>query len=385
MNLADRLVKELVVTTMSLLRTPLYEVHRREGGKIVEFGGWEMPVEYAGIKQEHLEVRRNLGIFDLSHMGEVEVTGAKATEFVDYLVTNDVMRMVEGQCMYTCMCRPTGAIIDDLLVYRFKNQADGTPYYWLVVNASNCPKDVAWILEQAQGQEGVAVKDLSMATALIAVQGPRSQQFMQSFTDADLETLSYYHLTRGQVCGVKAVISRTGYTGEDGFEAYVDWADAEKVWAALRESDEIKPIGLGARDTLRLEAGFSLYGHEITEDANPIDASLGWVVKLNGGDFIGKEFLAERKAAGAKRAIVGLVVQSRGIPRQGYVVESDEGPVGVVTSGTFSPSLGRGIALASVDVSHRSVGTELYVIVRGKREQALVVRPPFVRGSVRRG
>ena len=369
----------------NLLRTPLNEVHRREGGKMVEFGGWDMPIEYSGtkLKQEHLAVRSSIGLFDLSHMGEVEITGKDATNFIDSLVTNDALRIEQGQCQYTCMCRPTGAIIDDLLIYRFPDNEDGTPYYWLVINASNHDKDVAWILEHVKGD--VKVRDLSMETALIAVQGPKAQEFLQPFVDCDLDLLSYYHVTRGTACGISAVISRTGYTGEDGFEIYVAWDKAEEVWNELRKSGEILPIGLGARDTLRLEAGYSLYGHEINEDTDPINSSLGWVTKFGVPDFNGKEALAAIKQEGIKKAIVGLVVQSRAIPRQGCVVESAEGPVGVVTSGTFSPSLSRGIALASVDAAHRSPGTELFVVVRGKKEPAVVQRPPFVRGSVRSG
>ncbi|MDO5295651.1 MAG: glycine cleavage system aminomethyltransferase GcvT [bacterium] len=366
-----------------LLRTPLYEVHKREGGKIVEFAGWEMPVEYAGIKQEHIAVRQKIGLFDLSHMGEIEVIGPDAIGFVNGLVTNDVMRIRESQCMYTCMCRENGGIIDDLIVYRFPDREDGQQYLWMVVNASNCAKDFAWI--KAHETEQARVSDLSMQTALLAVQGPDSQKFLQPLTDADLEVLSYYHLTRGQVAGIPAVISRTGYTGEDGFELYVAWQEAEKLWQALREAEGgIEPIGLGARDTLRLEAGYSLYGHEITEETSPVNSTLNWVVSLNTADFIGKAALQAEKEQGIREAIVGLVMQSRAIPRQGYEVEDNEGNVvGHITSGTFSPSLSRGVALARIAKSHSSVGTELKVVVRSRREPALVQKPPFVRGSVR--
>ena len=369
--------------SQDLLRTPLFEVHKREGGKIVEFAGWEMPVEYAGIKQEHLAVRQRIGLFDLSHMGEIEVVGPDAVGFVNGLVTNDVMRIQENQCMYTCMCRESGGIIDDLIVYRFPDLENGEQYLWMVVNASNCAKDFAWIKEHETEQ--ARVSDLSMKTALLAVQGPKSQEFLQPQTDADLEVLSYYHLTRGKVAGLPAVISRTGYTGEDGFELYVDWQDGEKLWQALRSAEGgIEPIGLGARDTLRLEAGYSLYGHEITEETSPVNSTLNWVVSLNTADFIGKEALQAEKSRGIREAIVGLVIQSRAIPRQGYEVEDAEGHVvGRITSGTFSPSLGRGVALARVAKGSSSVGTELKVVVRNRREPALVQKPPFVRGSVR--
>ena len=369
--------------TVELLRTPLYEVHQREGGKIVEFAGWEMPVEYAGIKQEHLAVRQNIGLFDLSHMGEIEIVGRGAVDFVDGLVTNNAKRIVPGQCMYTCMCRENGGIIDDLIIYRFPDLENGDEYIWLVVNASNCAKDFAWIKEHEGAQ--AKVTDLSAKTALLAVQGPKAQEFLQPLTDSDLEVLSYYHLTRGTVAGIPAVISRTGYTGEDGFELYVDWNEAEKLWEALRHAEGgIEPIGLGARDTLRLEAGYSLYGHEITEETSPVNSTLNWVVSLNSADFIGKAALKAQKDEGIKEAIVGLVMQSRAIPRQGYEIEDAEGNVvGHITSGTFSPSLSRGVALARVAKSHSSVGTELKVVVRGRREPALVQKPPFVRGSVR--
>ena len=368
-----------------LLRTPLYEVHQREGGKIVEFAGWEMPVEYSGIKQEHLAVRSALGLFDLSHMGEVEVIGKNALGFIDGLVTNDVSRVEEGQCMYTCMCRPQGGIIDDLIVYRFPDLEDGRQYCWLVVNASNCAKDYAWIKEHETAE--VELADLSMKTALLAVQGPKAQEFLQPLCDANLEELRYYHLTRGTVANIPAVISRTGYTGEDGFELYVDWNKGVELWEALRKAEgNILPIGLGARDTLRLEAGYSLYGHEITEETSPINSSLGWVTSLTTGDFIGKEALAEQKAQGIQEAIVGLVMQGRAIPRQGYEIEDGEGNVvGKITSGTFSPSLGKGVAMARVKKAYRAAGTELKVVVRNRREAAVVQKPPFVKGSVRNG
>lgn len=365
-----------------LLRTPLYEVHVREGAKIVEFAGWEMPIEYSGIKNEHLTVRAEAGVFDLSHMGEIDIYGPDALEFVNSLVTNEVSNLTEGQCLYSCMCRENGGIIDDLLVYRFPNNSEGHHHFWLIVNASNCDKDYAWVEEHKKGE--VTVKNISAETALVAVQGPKSQEILQKFTAADLDSLRYYHVLCGDFKGKPAVISRTGYTGEDGFEIYIPNEQAAEVWEALREAGCL-PIGLGARDTLRLEAGYSLYGHEITEDTNPINTSLGWVVKLEGGDFIGKEALRKAKAAGAETAIVGLALQGRAIPRNGYTVHDPEGnKVGVVTSGTFSPSLGRGVCLALVKAEFRKTGAELAVAVRNRQEKALVQRLPFVKGSVRR-
>ncbi|MBQ7503108.1 glycine cleavage system aminomethyltransferase GcvT [bacterium] len=366
-----------------LLRTPLYEVHVQEGAKIVEFAGWEMPIEYSGIKNEHLTVRSEAGIFDLSHMGEIDVYGPDALEFVNYLVTNEVSNLAEGQCLYSCMCRENGGIIDDLLVYRFPDKGPGDYHFWLIVNASNCDKDYAWVEEHKKG--AVTVKNISAETALVAIQGPKSQEILQKFTKADLESLRYYHVLCGDFKGKPAVISRTGYTGEDGFEIYIANEQAAEVWKALREEGGCLPIGLGARDTLRLEAVYSLYGHEITDDTNPINTSLGWVVKLDGGDFIGRDALKKVKEAGAETAIVGLALQGRAIPRSGYAVNDPEGNnVGTVTSGTFSPSLGRGVCLALVKASCRKPGTELTIAVRSRQEKALVQRPPFVKGSVRR-
>ena len=376
---------------LKLIRTPLYEAHLQDGAKVIDFGGWAMPVNYPnGIKAEHLTVRNTVGIFDLSHMGEVEIKGKQATEFIDGLVTNDVRRIEQEQCLYTCMCRENGHIIDDLIVYRFLDQNDGTPYYWLVVNATNHDKDVKWIMEAGEafrrehGQEGLDIEDLSMATALVAIQGPKAQETLQKFTQTDLESIGYYHLRRGDFQGLEAVISRTGYTGEDGFEIYIPWDKAELVWKPLREVG-CEPIGLGARDTLRLEAGYSLYGHEINEETNPINTSLGWVVRLKDRQFNGHDALQAQKDSGAETAIVGLVMQGKVIPRQGYEVTDTAGStVGHVTSGTFSPSLGRGIALALVDVAHKAPGTELMVKVRTRLEPALVKRPPFVETHVRR-
>ncbi|MGI5843592.1 MAG: glycine cleavage system aminomethyltransferase GcvT [Candidatus Xenobium sp.] len=369
--------------TAGLLRTPLYEVHRREGARIVEFAGWEMPVEYTGIRQEHQATRTGTGLFDLSHMGEIEVTGPGATAYLNYMVTNDVERLEPGQCLYTCMCGADGGILDDLLVYRFPDMQGGERRFWLVVNASNRLKVVEWMENHLSGD--AQLNDLSLDTALLAVQGPEAQEFLQPGTEANLEELGYYHLLETKVAGIPAVLSRTGYTGEDGFELYVAWERVEELWNSLRQVGGIVPVGLGARDTLRLEAGYSLYGHEISELTTPLDAGLGWVVRWSKPDFLGKAALSRQKEKGARTTIVGLEMLGRGIPRQGYPVEGPEGPVGVVTSGTFSPSLSKGIALARVDIGCRAEGTELSVIVRGRSEPARVVRPPFVRGSVRRG
>ncbi|MBQ7530052.1 glycine cleavage system aminomethyltransferase GcvT [bacterium] len=358
-----------------LLRTPLYDLHCAEGGKIVDFAGWEMPVEYSGIKNEHLTVRSRAGIFDLSHMGEFLITGSGSQKFIDNLVTNDLYRIEDGQCLYTCMCRESGAIIDDLIVYRFSEDR-----YWLVVNAANRDKDFAWVREHKP--EDVTLEDVSLQTALIAIQGPKAQELLQPFTDLNLQNLRYYHLAEANFKDLKAVISRTGYTGEDGFEIYVAWDEAGKVWQALRSEADCLPIGLGARDTLRLEAGYSLYGHEITEETTPINTSLGWVVRFTERDFIGKEVLKAQKEAGIETAIVGLVMEGRTIPRSGYTVSADGEVIGKVTSGTFSPSLNKGVCLALVKAKYKAPGTHLQINVRSRQEGAVVERPPFIKGSI---
>ncbi|MEW6280602.1 MAG: glycine cleavage system aminomethyltransferase GcvT [Candidatus Eremiobacterota bacterium] len=364
--------------TTTGMRTPLYEMHRAEGAKIVDFAGWDMPVEYTGIKHEHTTVRQDAGLFDLSHMGEIEVTGPGAFDWVQSLVTNDLDRCAVGQAQYTTMCNEAGRVLDDMIVYRLEHKL------YLVVNASNRPKIVAWMQSRLPAA-GVDVQDLSRQTALIAVQGPNAQAKVQPLFSRNLEEIRYYHfvLDESNRLGVPILLSRTGYTGEDGFELYLPWGDAEKAWKAFREAG-VAPIGLGARDTLRLESGYALYGHEIDEATSPLDAGLGWVVKLDKPDFVGKEALVKEKEAGLKRTLVGLVMEGRAIPREGYRVMEPGREVGRITSGTYSPTLSKGIALASVECSCRSEGTLLEVDVRGRGEGARVTRPPFVRGSLRR-
>lgn len=356
-----------------MLQTPLAEVHRQEGGKMVDFAGWEMPIEYTGIKAEHLAVRADCGLFDLSHMGEIEVKGPGAFDYLQGLITNDLEKCGDFQCQYSTMCNVEGKVLDDLIAYRFDRE-----HFILVVNASNREKIFHYML--AEIKEGVQLQDLSLDTALIAIQGPNAQKKLQPHVGVDLEEIKYYHFARE---GDTRLISRTGYTGDDGFEIYLPNAEAEAFWKALR-GEGVPPIGLGARDTLRLESGYSLYGHEIDEDTTPLEAGLGWVTKLDKPAFVGKEALKVLKAAGVPRTVVGLLMEGRAIPREGYRVFRDGKDVGRVTSGTYSPSLSKGIALASVESTCRPEGTLLQVDVRGKGENAKVVRPPFVAGSVRR-
>lgn len=363
----------------TLKRTALYARHRDLKGKIIEFGGWEMPVDYAGILAEHRAVRTAAGIFDLSHMGEIDVTGPNALPFINNIITNDAAALVEGQICYTAACKEDGGILDDLLVYRL-------PEKWmLVVNASNTDKMVRWCHAHAGG--GVTVRDVTQETALIAVQGPKAEPIVQAVTRDPLAQVGYYHVITTQVAGIPAIVSRTGYTGEDGFEVYVSSASAQGVWDVLMEAGErwgLAPAGLGARDTLRLECAYCLYGHEIDEDHHPLEAGLGWVVKLGKEDFIGKSALAAAKAAGLSRKLVGIQLAERGVPRQGYAVTRGGAPGGVVTSGAIAPTLNTPIALAYVPVDWAAQGTPLEVVIRDRSVPAAVVPLPFYKGSAKR-
>lgn len=365
---------------VALKRTPLYHVHVEAGARMVPFGGWEMPVQYAGIIVEHKNVREACGLFDLSHMGEIEITGERALEFVQKVTTNDAASLAPGQVQYSIMCRPDGGIIDDILVYR------DTDRFILVVNAANTTKDYEWLKSQAF--DGVRVENKSDDTALIAIQGPRSEEVLAPLTDVDLGHLRYYRFTRGSVAGAQALISRTGYTGEDGFEIYVSPEDSETVWREIMQEGErfgIMPVGLGARDSLRLEMAYSLYGHEINESTTPVEAGLMWVVKPAKGDFIGRQAILDVKAKGPARKIIGFELAGRNVPRQGFPIEKDGQVIGEVTSGTFSPILERSIGLAYVDVAHASVGNSVDVVIRDKRIAATLVSTPFVQPRVKKG
>lgn len=363
-----------------LKRTPLYHVHVEAGARMVPFGGWEMPVQYAGIITEHKNVREACGLFDLSHMGEIEVTGERALEFVQKVTTNNAASLAPGQVQYSIMCRPDGGIVDDILVYR------DTDRFILVVNASNTTKDYEWLRSQAAG--GVKLENKSDDTALIAIQGPRSEEVLAPLTDVDLGQLGYYRFTRGSVSGAQALISRTGYTGEDGFEIYVSPEDSETVWREIMQEGErfgIMPVGLGARDSLRLEMAYSLYGHEINESTTPVEAGLMWVVKPAKGDFIGRQAILEAKAKGPDRKIIGFELTGRNVPRQGFLIEKDGQVIGEVTSGTFSPTLEKSIGLAYIDVAQASVGNSVDVVIRDKRIPATLVSTPFVQPRVKKG
>ncbi len=359
-------------------RTPLHAFHVAHGGRMVDFAGWDMPVQYRSILEEHKAVRSAAGLFDVSHMGEVDVSGPDALAWLDRLVTNDVASLYPGRVLYTAMCRPDGGTVDDLLVY-----CRGEGDYFLCINAGNIAKDLAWMHEQAAGFD-VVIADRSADYALLALQGPKAAAILQTLTGAKLGTLRYYHFLEGTVAGVQCLISRTGYTGEDGFELYHAAADAPALAEAVLaagESHGLQLAGLGARDSLRLEAGFPLYGHELEADISPIAAGLGWVVKFQkAGGFIGAEALATEKASPERRRVVFFRTGDRRIVRPGteVVTTADGAVVGRVLSGTLSPGLGEAIGSALVPASAVAAGAEFAVEIRGTRFNLSLVKPPFV-------
>lgn len=358
-----------------LQRTPLYEQHVALGARLVEFSGWEMPVQYSGILQEHHAVRTHAGLFDVSHMGEFKVEGTGALAFLQYLVPNDVTRLAVHQCLYTQLCLPTGGVIDDLLICRL-DEID----YMLVVNAGNIDDDFAWVQEQAQHFQNITIINQSATTALLALQGPAAQTILQPLTPIDLAAIRYYHSMPGQVNDINCLISRTGYTGEDGFELYCAPVDVVRLWQTLLTVGAphgLLPAGLGARDTLRLEAGMCLYGHELDRQTNPLEARLGWSVKLNKDDFIGRAALLETKRQGPQRMLVGIEMLERGIPRSGYPLYHDGQQIGTLTSGAPGPTVRKNIGMGYVLAAYASPGTPVQVDIRGKQLAAQVVALPF--------
>lgn len=359
-----------------LKRTPLNAAHRSLAAKMVDFGGWDMPVQYpAGIIEEHLAVRTRAGLFDVSHMGEFRVKGKQALAYLDHLTPNAVAKLVDGQVQYTAMLYPNGTFVDDLLIYR-----EGPEEFLLVVNASNIDKDFAWATEQAAGFD-VALTDESDATGQIAIQGPRAEAILQTLTDRVLGDVQYYHFTHGKVAGRDVLLSRTGYTGEDGFEVYCPAADTEHLWNAMLaagQGEGLLPAGLGCRNTLRLEARLALYGHEINDGIHALEAGLGWIVKLDKGDFIGAEALRKVKAEGLTRRLVGFrTFEKRDIGRDGMPVLVDGKPAGFVTSGAPSPTCGVNLGLAYVPVDQAAVGTRLEIEIRGRACPAEIIPTPF--------
>ncbi len=357
--------------TQQLIKTPFYNFHVAAGAKMVPFAGFNMPVQYKGITAEHLAVRNNIGLFDLSHMGEFEVSGPDALAFLQKTTTNNVAALGIGEIQYSCMPLPTGGIVDDLLVYRLPES------YFLVVNASNIKKDFDWLESQLSGD--VTLENRSDEFGLLAIQGPNAQKLMSQLTDYDLDNMSYYTCATANVAGVELLFSRTGYTGEDGFEMYIPPQHAETLFKAVTEKGlpmGLELIGLGARDSLRLEMKMALYGNDIDETTSPIEAGLGWIVSFE-KDFIGKDVILRHKEEKPKRRLICLELEGRAFPRHGYDIFDGNALVGNVTSGTFSPSLQKPVALGYLPREKAKIGATVDVDIRGKRFPATVVKPPF--------
>ena len=364
-----------------LRRTPLYEAHVALGARMIEFGGWEMPVQYTSLIAEHRTVRSSAGIFDLSHMGEFYFRGEDAEANLQRLLTNDLRRLAPGQAQYSLICNEQGGIVDDVIVYRL---ADGR--FLVVVNAANIDKDRAWIEARLEGD--ARLDDRSAHTALIAVQGPKSEEILNPLTAADLAGLAGFHALETDVGGVPALVSRTGYTGEDGFEIYAAAEDAARLWTLLLEAGKpygMVPVGLGARDTLRLEARLPLYGNDLSEKTTPLEAGLGFAVKFDKGEFVGRSALLAQKEKGPGRRLAAFVMNERGgAPRYGYRILHGGREVGSVTSGTFSPTLEQEIGMGYVEAPLAEPGTELEVEVRGRARAAVVIKGRFVPGQAKR-
>jgi aminomethyltransferase len=359
--------------TASLRATPLNSVHRALGAKMVDFGGWDMPVQYSGIIEEHNAVRRAAGLFDVSHMGEIEIRGPEAGRLTDFVTTNAVGKLKIGQAHYSGLLYDHGGFVDDILVHKVAHD-----HYFLCVNASNQDKDFEHIA--AQNRFDCAVENNGERYAQLAIQGPRGRAILQTLTPVDLSAIKYYWFTDGKVCGTQARIAHTGYTGEDGFEIYIPPSEAPRIWnEVLRAGGEfgIKPAGLGARNTLRLEAKMALYGHEIDASISPLEADLGWIVKLDKGDFVGREALLKQKEAGLKRTLIGFEMRGRGIARDGYEVYLDGAPAGWVTSGSPSPTLNKNIGLCYLPIAQAQTGKTIQIMIRNQPVDAVTVETPF--------
>ena len=366
-------------TATPLKKTPLNDRHRASGAKMVPFGGWDMPVEYSGIVHEHLAVRTRAGLFDVSHMGEIEIAGKDALAAVQRISSNDASKLQVGQAQYSGLLTPQGTFVDDLLVYRLAPE-----HFMLVVNAGNIEKDYAWIVEHIKPAGDAVAVNASARYALLAVQGPEAVGIVQSLTGVELAGMKYYWFAHGEVANVRATISRTGYTGEDGFEIFVPPQSADRVWQAIVEAGrpiELIPCGLGARDTLRLEAGMRLHGNDIDDTTTAVEADLNWIVGWKKDDFIGAAPLREQKANGVTRKIIGFEMLERGIGRHGYAAYVGDAKAGVVTSGTQTPHLKKSIGMAYLPIEHTAVETEFDVDIRGRRTRARVVPMPFYKRS----
>ena len=368
--------------TTNLKATPLLGLHKELGAKLVPFVGWNMPIQFAGVLSEHTCVRERVGLFDVSHMGEIEVKGKDAKKFLQFLLSNNVEKMFDGSILYSLMCYETGGVVDDLLAYRFSEN-----HYFLCVNASNSDKDYDWIARHASSFN-VNIKNTSSETSQLALQGPDAKNVLQSLCGISLDDLSYYNFRKGMVNNVESLISRTGYTGEDGFELYLSPEKVSEVFRSLMEQGRsygIQPIGLGARDTLRIEMGYPLYGNEIDNNPTPLDAGLGWVIKFDKGEFLGRGSLLKQKEQGSpRRKLVGLKLLTRGVPRAHYQVFKNGESVGEVTSGTFSPTLNTGVGLCYVSSEYSDIGNHLDMKIRDQLVATEVIQLPFVPSHVKK-
>ena len=359
----------------TLKKTPLHARHRALGARMVEFGGWDMPVEYSGIVEEHMAVRTRAGLFDVSHMGQIEIAGPGALAAVQHITSNDASRLAVTQAQYSALTTPEGTFVDDVLTYRMADD-----HFMLVVNASNIIKDFRWITAHIQDVGDAAAVNTSSRYALIAIQGPAAREILQTLTGVDLAAIKYYWFATGEVASVRVTISRTGYTGEDGFEVFVAPASAERVWDAILAAGKpagLLPAGLGARDTLRLEASMRLYGNDMDEQSTVLDADLGWIVGWKKSEFIGADVLRRQKAEGTAKKLIGFEMVDRAIGRHGYDVYIDGVKAGAVTSGTQTPYLKKAIWMAYVPSDRTAPGTELEIDVRGRRAKAVIVPMPF--------
>ncbi len=353
-------------------KTALYEVHKNSGAKMVEFAGYWMPVQYKGIIEEHNKVRNSVGIFDVSHMGEFIIRGDRAQEYLQKMTLNDVSKLVENRAQYTAMCYENGGIVDDLIIYCFSD------HYMAIVNASNLNKDFKWMKDHLM--PGAELFDKSDEISLFAVQGRNAEATLQKLTNTNLSEIRFYWFKEGKLAEVDAIIARTGYTGEDGFEIGVDVKHSVNVWNAILkagEEFEIEPIGLAARDTLRMEMKYNLYGNDIDETTNPIEAGLGWITKIDKGAFIGRNAILKSKQEGLTRKLAGFLLKERALARHGYKIHKNGQEIGSVTSGTFSPSLGKGIGIGYMELPYTEIGTNIAIFIRGKEVEAEVVKTPF--------
>jgi aminomethyltransferase len=372
----EKTSEQIISRALFMKKTKFYQIHEKLNAKIVEFAGYLMPVQYSSIIAEHKAVRNSVGVFDVSHMGEVFITGEKAADFVQYITVNDVDKLYPGRVQYSAMCYEDGGIVDDLLVYKFSDTR-----FLLVVNASNLEKDFEWM--NRNNKFGVDISNLSDEYSLLAVQGPKSKDVIKKVYGKEL-AIEYYNFIEDKIAGVDMIISRTGYTGEVGYELYFkgDEETAGKIWNAVFEAGqefEIQPCGLGSRDSLRLEYGFCLYGNDIDNATNPLEAGLGWITRLNKKNFVGKEALLKVKAEGLKRKLVAMMSDQKAFPRHGYELSVEGRKVGVVTSGTVSPVLDMPIAMGYVDIDYASEGKEINFNIRGKEIPAKIVKLPFIK------